>query len=411
MKQEIPINPNMLKWARLQAKLTPTRAAFKAGMKAGHGANIKTESLSPALRLESWENGIETPTFSQLKKLAHAYRRTVLTFFLTAPPKKERGLVDFRVFGKYESAQESFEAEFSALIRRIEGIQKITRDLLISSNTPPLGFIGTAKTSLSPKSLAVIIREYLGFEPTGYIKSKTIDGKLNLIRQKAESKGIFVIFQGNLGSYHTDFAPEVFRGFTLSDPMAPFVVINPNDTKTANIFTLIHELTHLWLGDACISNTDIWSVEAPSEKPSTEKFCDLVASEFLVPEDAILKDWELFTIGYDNDAVIRRIAKLAKVSPIVVAIKLFQLNKISSSEYWRWYDAYQEEWKQIKEFIQEKRKRKKDSGPGYNKRMKYALGSALLHTISSAARDGLISEIEVSGLIRVKIDAFNQVFG
>src|SRR3546814_121835 len=63
--------------------------------------------------------------------------------------------------------------------------------------------------------------------------------------------------------------------FALADPIAPFVVINDRDAKTAWSFTLLHEVAHLWIGATGVSGGHF--------EGSTEQFCNDVASSFLLP--------------------------------------------------------------------------------------------------------------------------------
>ena len=84
---------------------------------------------------------------------------------------------------------------------------------------------------------------------------------------------------GHLGSHHTTIEVEAFRGFALADDIAPFVVLNDQDAKTAWSFTLIHELAHLWLGTTGVSGA--------FADAQIEKFCNDVAGGFLLPANEL----------------------------------------------------------------------------------------------------------------------------
>ena len=339
--KDIPINHNILEWARKEAKLSLDRAAQKAKI-----SEIKKrgsiEPLTPSLRLESWEKDKGSPTYAQLVNLAKAYRRPVLTFFLSAPPKKEVHLIDFRTISNKEEIN-TFQAEFSALVRQSEAIQKSVREILQESNKEPLSFVGSISLPSDPVEVASNIRTTLNYDLTNQRGIRTPQILFSFIREKAEEKGIYILVQGNLGSRHTNMSPDVFRGFTLSDKLSPFIIINPNDTKTANVFTLVPELCHVWLGDTGVSNWNSLNIHEPKSTIQNEQFCDQVAVEFLVPKIKLRKQWDLLTIGYEADVVIKRIARQFKVSPIVIARRLLEFNKISSEAYWDWYDDYQDE--------------------------------------------------------------------
>jgi Zn-dependent peptidase ImmA (M78 family) len=402
--KDIPINPDILSWARKEANLSPPKAALKAGIK-DLKARGKKEGVSSSLRLERWEKGIDTPTFPQLQKLAKAYRRPLLTFFLPTRPKKEVHLLDFRTLGRKKTEINAFEAEFSALVRQSEAIQKSVREILKESNKEPLPFVGSTTLHSDPVEVASNIRDILNCDLTNQKKIRTVTNLFSFIRDRSEGKGIYVIVQGNLGSRHTNMSPNVFRGFTISDKIAPFIIINPHDTKTANVFTLVHELCHLWLGDTGVSNWNSLNIKEPEPKIQNERFCDQVAAEFLVPKTDLLEQWEMLTIGYEADIVIKRIARKFKVSPIVTARRLLEFNKISSDDYWDWYEDYHDEWLRIKEAL----KSKKTEYPSYRIRTRTKLGDALINTVIDATREGRISELDASLILNVKINNFSKI--
>jgi len=401
--KEIPINHNILVWARKEANLSLSRAAQKAKI-----SEIKKkgsiEPISPSLRLERWENDNGSPSYAQLVKIAKAYRRPILTFFLPTPPKKEVHLVDYRTLGTKEAEINTYEPEFSALVRQSEATQKSIREILNESEKEPLTFVGSITVESNPIGVAQNIRKILGCDLSN-LKIRTPSGLFSYIREKSEENGIYVILQGNLGSSHTNMGPAVFRGFTISDKLAPFIIINPNDTKTANVFTLVHELCHVWLGDSGVSNWNSLNIRDPEPTNKNEQFCDRVAADFLVPKSELLKQWELLTIGYEVDVVINRISRKFKVSPIVIARRLFEFSKITSDVYWNWYNAYQEEW----QILKEKQKANKKDSPSYGIRIRTKLGKALINTVIDAAREGKISELDASLILNVKTNYFPKI--
>ncbi|MBK7541942.1 MAG: ImmA/IrrE family metallo-endopeptidase [Candidatus Competibacteraceae bacterium] len=120
------------------------------------------------------------------------------------------------------------------------------------------------------------IQKSFGFDQKKYRSFRTQDDAFKYLRACVEGAGVFTLLLGNLGSHHTNLSTEVFRGFALSDDIAPFIVINDQDAKLAWSVTLLHEVAHLWLGKTGISGGSI--------ERTLEKFCNEVASEILLPE-------------------------------------------------------------------------------------------------------------------------------
>lgn len=122
-RQEVPLNHHLLQCAREQADFTLEQAATRAGIK-----DLKSMGLSAKERLAIWERGEEKPTLNQLELIARAYRRPLLTFFLSEPPRMETRLQDFRTVG--DQPVEKSSPEFSAFRRQIETLQKEVRTLI-----------------------------------------------------------------------------------------------------------------------------------------------------------------------------------------------------------------------------------------------------------------------------------------
>lgn len=403
--KDVPVNHQILAWARKEANLSPTNVAIKSGIK-DLKAKGKKEGLSSILRLERWEKGIDTPTFPQLKKLAKTYRRPVLTFFLPELPIKQTRIKDFRTVGDRAIDSESFSPEFSALLRRIEAMQLILHDLLLKTGSNPLPFVASIKADLSPKDAAQKIRDLFNYSfddqknSGGYYEKVFSD-----IRTKVELKGVFVLVEGNLGSYHTNIPPDVFRGLAISDNIAPTIVINPNDAKPARIFSLIHEFFHILTGVTGVSNWNSLDISEKNVAPHSEAFCSQVAAEFLVPESELLTEWEKFTIGYSPEDSIKRIAKEFSVSRIVIARRLLDFGELTKDFYWEFFDSCREEWRLLRNRI----KKNKDFKIPLKIRIRSRLGNRLTDTLISAAREGKISELDASRILNVKIKDLSKI--
>jgi len=401
--KSIPVNHNILVWARKEANLSRESAANKACIN-DLKARGEKEGLSSTLRLERWEEGIETPSFSQLEKLAKAYRRPVLTFFLPEPPRKKTRLEDFRTIGGRDIDSDAFSPELSALLRQIEALQLNMYDLLLDIGSKPLSFVASVSPNTTPIQVAQHIRSLLDYSFYNQKDTGDYNQVFSNIRTKAGQQGVFVLLEGNLGSYHTNIAPEVFRGLAISDNIAPFIVINPNDAKPAMIFSLIHELSHILRGETGISNLNSLDISKRNLPYQNELFCDQVAAEFLVPESDLLREWEKLNINYSLEASIGLISRQFSVSRIVIARRLLDFGQIDDDFYWEFYETCQEEWRQIY-----KTKRTKEIKIPYKILTRSRLGGKLIDTVIGAAREGRISELDASRMLNVKINNFDKI--
>jgi Zn-dependent peptidase ImmA (M78 family)/transcriptional regulator with XRE-family HTH domain len=400
--QEIPVNNDILKWARDEANLSLEEAASRAGIK-----ELKREGLEASDRLAIWESGDEKPTLRQLEQIAKAYRRPLLTFFLSKPPRSETILKDYRTIG--DRPIEKSSPEFNALRRQIEALQKEIRRLVEKEGNKPIELIGSPIHIDNPSEFARLIHTKLSFTFENQQSVLDSDHLFSVIRERLDAIGIFVIRQGDLGSYHSKIIVEEFRGLAISDPYAPFIVINPNDTPPALVFSLVHELAHLWLGESSISNYNTFEVEKNVYQTAAnhlaryqqrERFCNGVAAEFLVPRSNLLEAWR--NEYGETDDIIKAISLKFKVSRIVIARRLLEFDKITSDDYW---DLYKQ-WK----YERRERQKEEEGGPGYYIRIKSKFGIKLLHTVIESAKKGKISYNEASRLLNVKVDHFDKLY-
>jgi Zn-dependent peptidase ImmA (M78 family) len=300
------LNPNIFTWARSTAGLSPDEAARALGFK-------DTQERSAEERLTALEAGDEEPSRSVLLRMAKAYRRSLLVFYLPGPPQTGDRGQDFRTVPGASPPQ--FDPVLDALIRDIRGRQAIIRSLVEEIEPEPVDFIGSASMDDQPRALAKQVCSRLQFSVTDFRGQATVELAFSYLRERIEAAGVYVLLLGNLGSHHTNIPVDTFRGFAVADPLAPFIVINDQDARAAWSFTALHELTHLWLGTTGISGT--------SAEATIERYCNDVAGEILLPETEITA---LAVIGkqplIEAIEAVSAFARARNVSRAMVAYKL-----------------------------------------------------------------------------------------
>ncbi|MCY4503999.1 MAG: XRE family transcriptional regulator [Alphaproteobacteria bacterium] len=356
------VNPQILTWARRSAGLTREEAARKLGIRDARGVRA-------ADRLAALEAGANEPTRPLLVKMAKQYRRPLLTFYLRSPPRKADRGVDFRSLPGDGPAAD--EALLDALLRDVRARQSMVRCLLEEEEeTQPLPFVG-ARTIADGLAAAVeSLRKLLGMDHRDYRAQKTARAAFALLRDRAEAAGIFVLLKGDLGSHHTAIEVETFRGFAMADDIVPFVVINDRDSPSAWSFTLLHELTHLLLGQTGVSG-----FRAESR---TERFCNDVASTFLLPA----REKELLAIdrseSLDTAAeVVTSFAESRNLSSSMVAYAALRAGIIEQNIYSELAERFRSQWHQARA-ARRARTDEQQGGPSYYIVRQHRVGNALI---------------------------------
>lgn len=381
------INPEILVWARETAGYELSEAARRLGLTDGKASTGEE-------KLAAYERGEKEPSRPLLLKMSKQYRRPLLTFYLDTPPKRADRGEDFRTL--HRAVDPSENGMVDALVRRIKARQEMLREALVSEQDhEPLAFIGSYSLAQGVNGLVNQIRTASGFDLAMYRSKHSQEEAFQYLRERIENIGIFSVLVGNLGSHHTNLSAEIFRGFAIADPIAPFVVINNQDAKSAWPVTLLHEVAHLWLGQTGISG-------AAAER-EVERFCDRVASELLVPETEIATAFSAESLrSFESAAdVIGRFAGERKVSSTLVAFRLMDIGALSQGLFRRLGAFFYEKWKSHKESQKQKAK-ENDGGPSYFVVKRMQNGKALMRASERLMRSGELSTTQAAIVLGVR---------
>ena len=308
------ITPEVLKWAReKRIKLEVNYAAKKLKIDMEH--------------LEAWENGTEQPTFAQLKKIAKLYRTHISIFYLPEPPTDFQPLTDYRVLPERLATDEEQIYRLNANIVEAYERREMLIELyeLLEQPTPEITL--NVEGGTDQKRAAEKITEFLAFNRAQLQQANDPYAALKFWKQTVEAKGVLVC-QTSVNT-HLSVELETVRGFCIAQKPFPVIVVNPKDSPYGRIFTLIHELVHIALGESVIQNTDFEEENTPNLDP-IEVFCNQVAAEVLVPENELLETVNLEMLEED----LPRISKFFHVSPEVIMRRLLTLRKISRRNYY-----------------------------------------------------------------------------
>lgn len=305
----INVSPKMLSWARQRALLDINSL------------------LKKFPKLTDWEQGTIQPTLKQLEEFARKTHQPIGLFFLPEPPKIDIPIPDFRTMRTPVYSQPS--PDLLETIYLCQQRQEWYRDYAKIHGHEKLGFVGSKILDNDITQAAIDIGDALQFNFKQRRQAHSWTDALRIFIEHVEKHGIMVMTSGVVGSNnHRKLDPEEFRGFVLVDNLAPLIFINSNDTVSAKMFTLAHELAHLWLGESGIS--DMLVERIPDEK--IERWCNKVAAELLVP----LTDLEdSYSADHDLHMEMERLARYYKVSTLVVLRRIFDMGVIAVETFWK----------------------------------------------------------------------------
>lgn len=325
----VDVKPELLVWARER-----------------FGAD-RDDLLRKFPKLREWEEGERAPTLKQLESFAQATRTPVGYLLLQEPPEEPLPIPDYRTM--LDAGVRLPSPDLLDTIFQCQQRQDWYRDYARASGSEPLPYVGSLTTDTPVTEAGALIRDALGFDVEA--RGPTWTDALRRLIDQAEDRGVLVMLNGVVGNNtRRKLDPEEFRGFALVDALAPVVFVNGADTKAAQIFTLAHELTHLWVGQSALSDAELFS----TPPVATERWCNEVAAELLVPLAAVRND---FNEQHPLTDELERLARRYKVSTLVVLRRIFDAERLDWDAY---RAAYAAELERIHEILDDRR----ESGGG-----------------------------------------------
>jgi Zn-dependent peptidase ImmA (M78 family) len=313
----------VLRWAASRARLDDARLS----------ARFSKWSL--------WLSGEAQPTFKQLEDFARLTHTAFGYFFLPQPPVLVLPVPDFRTVRDETLAEPS--SDLLDTLYLCQQRQDWYRGHARTHGFTPLPFVGSANLQEPPVQVAQRVREKLTLSTQARRQLPSWADALRQLIAKAEDNGILVMVSSVVGSNsHRKLDVGEFRGFALADELAPLIFLNGADSKAAQMFTLAHELAHVWLGETGVSDTQAGQV--PEQQ--TERWCNQVAAELLMPLV------ELRATYLSNESIpdaIQRLAREFKVSTLVALRRLFDAGYLTQAALWQHYREEQERLQTLSE--------------------------------------------------------------
>ncbi len=318
----VEVRPEMLVWARTRARLN-------------QGDLVKK---FPAIA--AWEDGSKQPTLKQLESFASATHVPVGYLFLTEPPAEPLPVPDFRTMGDQQI--EDPTPDLLDTIYQCQQRQEWYRDYARLHRENSVEVVGSMTVNDNVVDAAATLREALDFGTNQ--RGSSWSHAFRELVEAADQLGVLVMVNGVVGSNtHRKLDPQEFRGFALSDDLAPVVFVNGADTKAAQIFTLAHELAHIWIGESALSDVDIFR----SAANDIERWCNQVAAELLLPI-ADLANYSLDTANVTE--AIEQLARTYTVSTLVALRRLHEARLLTFDQY---RQEYESEFERVLAFIRD----------------------------------------------------------
>ncbi len=306
----VDINPELLQWAIERA------------------GDRSTYLYNKFPKLDDWKRGEGQPTLKQLEEFAKSAYVPVGYLFLPEPPEEQLPIPDLRTVGGKGLTRPS--PDLLDVIYLCQRRQSWYRDYAETNGEKGKDFVGSARISHSAERIAHDMRQRLEFSVAERKAVSTWEEALRRFIEQAEELGVLVMVSGVVGSNNKrSLDTDEFRGFALADPFAPLIFINGADTKAAQMFTLAHELAHIWLGRSALGDA------GPSATHNVEVWCNRVAAELLAPLAELRAELE---DGRPIDAVQKLVRKF-KVSSLVILRRLLDGQLISRAQFDNAYAA------------------------------------------------------------------------
>lgn len=371
MVNELNINTGLIDWA------------------VNRSGKDKSDLFLKNPRIQDWLDGKKKPTFRQLQDFAKKVHVPFGYLFLQEPPQEKLTIPFFRTL---KGKAQRVNINIFDTITELQSRQEWLREYLMDNEFEKIPYVGRFSEYDLVDDVVNDIRVTLGLDESWATDYNTWEDALNSLTEKIEELGIIVVFNSVVGNNpHRSIPVEECRGFVLVDDYAPFMFINAADAKAAQMFTLIHELAHIWTGKS--AGFDFRGMQ-PANDP-IEILCDKVAAEFLVPEKEFEKAW-LKTHDFGQ------LARYFKTSKIVTARRALDLNKITKADFFNFYNAY------IYDFSA--KKAKASGGGNFYRTARKRLSLTYAAHINHAVKSGELLYTDAFRLTGLKGDTYRKFF-
>ena len=305
MVRRVNIKPEMIAWAIQRA-----------------GYDV-VAYLSEHPDVDEWYREEKQPTEKQLEDFAKKIHIPYGYLFLNEPSKEEVPIPMFRG----NSGNGGFNLNVYDTVLSVQRRQEWLTDYLTENEYDICSCVGVITLKTPILETVGVLRKLLQLDENWAFDRRDSADAVNYLTERIEELGIAVSFNGGVENNNRREIPvEECRGFALVNNVAPFIFVNNKDSKTAQLFTLIHETTHILLGTSAGFGGDMDMIH-----DVTERYCDRVAAAFLMPADLVRKSWK----------GISQTAKKFKVSELAMARCANELHLISREEYRKFYLEYQ----------------------------------------------------------------------
>lgn len=374
------LNPEVLEWAVRRSGLSDERV---------------TKAFP---KYPQWLDGSWDPTVKQLRDFANKTHVSVSDLFSETLPDYALQIADFRTqddLPACDPSPELFDTVDAMLAR-----QEWMRGYFLHEDYPAIGFVGSYEwRPLSGATVTALARDMhvlLRLDDDWARACASEAEALRTLKDAVEAVGISVVINGVVGD-NTNRALEVseFRGFALADDHAPLIFVNGRDAKSAQLFTIIHELCHLAFAQTGVSN-------APEDEDSDiemERFCNAVAAEFLVPANVLLPWWRSHP-SMSSHKKVEAVARTSKTSFVVVARKARDEGFIGRDEFFRLYEQHKKDVPSAK--------RGGKGGGNYYLNKRYKLGRVFSDAVFTAVHSGYLSHRDAYDLTGLSVPCFQK---
>lgn len=378
------VSPAVLQWARKRASMSRETLASKA--------NVRIE------RIAAWEQGEQFPSMRQAEHIAGTLHVPFGYLFLPSPPEETIPLPDFRTLSDTPSSvpsPELLDAMNDAVVK-----QQWYREFSVDEGRKPLPFVGRFGLLDDPYAIASDLSRTVGLTDAVRDEASNWEDFLRTLIRMCESVGVLVMKSGIVGGNpHRKLSVEEFRGFTISDALAPLIFINGADSKAAQIFTLFHELAHVWINASGVSNERM-DRTIMSPESQIEALCNRVAAEALVPEADLA--WDRRT-DIDQSLVLH--SRRFKVSKLVILRRAFDLHYIEKAAFLDAYNRIEGQYRQQEE------DQNADGGGNFFATLFTRNGRTFTNAVLGSLIEGKTLYREAAQMLNVKVPTINKIVG